>query len=152
MVRSACAGGSNKGFTLLEVMIASALLATAGLSVVTIYLHSTRQAASARDLAIASSVARNSVEEGLARLVASESIGEARPITGWPALTIMYDEKTLDQEEAGTDVLKAQVAEDGGPEVLTLSIKRAVYVLPKDDEGVGSTDSAIRGGTSDGVQ
>mgnify|MGYP001340716769 CR=1 FL=1 len=136
MARCGRRGGSCEGFTLLEVVLATVILATAATTIVTIYIHSIKQATSSRDLAYATSYARNAIEEGLGHLSASESSGD---IPGRETLTVNYIEEAAG-EEMLFDTLTATVTEDSGrSKVAEFVMKRAVYIQPEEEE-TGATD------------
>ena len=146
MQASTRAAGSNRrgGFTLIEVMLATVLLAAAGTSIVAIYLHSSTQAAASRDLNIATSVARNQVEEGIAFLVQDDAIDEPFTIDARPSLAVTYSEEPIppDVKDVTTENFGAVVAGEDG-KVIEFKMKRAIYQLPPKEDGTpGATGGA----------
>jgi len=133
MRNSAPTAASISGFTLLEVLVASVVLAAAGATAVGIYIHSIEQATSARDLTYAASAARNALEEGIAGVAAKKASGQ---IPERPSLVIVFDDQPAG-EDLLTDTLKATVTDNSdpaAPAVLEFTTKTALYVEPAEGE------------------
>jgi len=142
MPRYARTGAPRKssGFTLLEVVLATAILASAAVAVSAIYFRALRNASDARDLAIATSVARNALEEGIA--------GAAKPaenaeIPARRTLEVSYAE-TPAGEELLTDTMTSTVSSAGsGQKVTGYTAKRALYIQPAEEEkGAGEGEES----------
>ena len=142
---SARAAGSSKGFTLLEVVLATAILATSVTAILAASIHSVKQATTARDLTVATEAARNSLEEGLAVEKAAAVGGE---IPDRPALAVTFEVKPAG-EELLADTFTARVAEKvNGAEVLEFTTKRAVYIQPSEEPAPDGTERALEGITA----
>ena len=134
MKRYARHAGSSEGFTLLEVIVASAILATSAAAIGAIFLSATRRAADTRDLAIATSVARNAVAEALSDAIMTDSqdsfLQETVHIR--PSLTLSYQalDDTSGGDEDAVPLTNSFIVEiDRGAErVVSFAAKRAVYV------------------------
>lgn len=134
MKRYARHAGSSEGFTLLEVIVASAILATSAAAIGAIFLSVTERAADARDIAIATSVARNAVAEALSDAIMTDSqesfLQETVHIR--PSLTLNY--QALDDTPAGDEdavpLTNSFIVDiDRGDErVLSFAAKRALYI------------------------
>jgi prepilin-type N-terminal cleavage/methylation domain-containing protein len=134
MPRCARAAGSDSGFTLLEVLLATVILATAATTVILIYVHSVKQAAASRDLNSAVSVAKNALEEGLAKAARPKASGD---LPDRPTLKITYEEVPAGKDLVA-DTLDAKVTpQDSAEPVIDLTTRRAVYIQPP-EEGEGS--------------
>lgn len=153
MKRYARRDGSDRGFTLLEVLLAAAILALAASTFIVIYVHSVRQAGYSRDLACASSAARNAVEESLAQIAPAKAESEL------PTRTNLY--MKLETIEAGEDLTADTIAvritdKADGSEVVTVETRRARYeqreepeipgVAQADDEAATNEESAATAG------
>lgn len=131
--------GSSRGFTLLEVVVAVAILATSVAAIITIYIRATEQAAAARDLNVAASTGRNALEEAVAGLGDELMEGE---IPGRPSLYLRYGPALVDLEEAPlADMHSVNVSAEGGS-VITLTTKTALYIEEADmmDEEAGDDE------------
>ena len=134
MKRYARHAGSSKGFTLLEVIVASAILATSAAAIGAIFLSATRRAADTRDLTIATSVARNAVAEALSDAIMTDSqesfLQETVHIR--PSLTLSYqalDDTPIGDEDAVPLTNSFIIDIDRGEErVVSFAAKRSVYV------------------------
>lgn len=134
MKRYARHAGSSEGFTLLEVIVASAILATSAAAIGAIFLSATRRAADTRDLTIATSVARNAVAEALSDAIMTDSqdsfLQETVHIR--PSLTLSYqalDDTPIGDEDAVPLTNSFIIEIDRGAErVVSFAAKRAVYV------------------------
>jgi len=133
MPRCARAAASYSGFTLLEVLLATAILATAAATVILIYVHSVKQAAASRDLNFAVNVAKNALEEGFAKAAKPKASGD---LPERSTLRITYEE-TPAGEDLVADTLQAKVtSQDSADPVIDLTTRRAVYIQPsEEDEG-----------------
>jgi len=136
MQRYGPGGGSNRGFTLLEVLLAAAILATAATTLVAIHIHSVRQATHSRELSYATSAARNALAEALANPDQQSAVGDLPQRAN---LRI-----TFEMQPAGdqllTDTLAARVEDKaGGETVCQMQTRRAVYIQPEEpaDEAGG---------------
>jgi prepilin-type N-terminal cleavage/methylation domain-containing protein len=131
MKRYARNAGSDSGFTLLEVLLAAAILAMAASTFVVIYVHSVKQAGYSRELGYASSTARNAIEETFAQIAPPKAEGEL------PARPNLY--MKLETTPAGEDLLADTISvrisdKTDGSDVIVLETKRAVYVQPEEPE------------------
>jgi prepilin-type N-terminal cleavage/methylation domain-containing protein len=139
---SARAAGSSNGFTLLEVVLATAILATSVTAILAAYIHSVKQATTARDLTVATEAARNALEEGLAVEKAAAVGGE---IPDRPALAVTFEIQPAG-EELLADTFTARVAEKAnGAEVLEFVTKRAVYIQPAEEPAAEESGRAPQG-------
>jgi len=127
--RAACGG-----FTLLEVVLAAAIMSAVAAGIVAAYVSATERAAAARDLAVAASVARNGLAEADAGLV-REDVYDAeipeRPALGVTVLLPLWEGEDLPlSEEYGVEVRRS----GDGSEVYSLRLKKALYLEPLEEE------------------
>lgn len=154
MLRYGRAAGKSSGFTLLEVILASAILATCVAAVVTIYVRTAEKAAATRDLTVAASTARNAMEEAFADYAEAVELeggaGVEGPIPERPALTLLYWRSLpeIDKEMPLTDDFYIDVTTEGGP-ILAWTSRRALYFGAV--EGDGSEDDAASAGEDDEI-
>ena len=135
MRRCARSAGTSSGFSLLEVVLATAILGLAASTVLVVYVHCIRQATTAKDLTVATSVARNALEEGYAL----ERKSAEAELPGRESLIIRYEAKPAG-EELKADTVSATIGERGVEEaVITLSAKHAVYIQPEESGESGGT-------------
>lgn len=152
MLRYGRGAGKSSGFTLLEVILASVILATCVAAVVTIYIRTAEKAVAARDLTVAASTARNAMEEAFADYAEVEEFeggaGVEGPIPERPALTLLYWRPLpdLDEQMPLTDEFYIDVTSEGGP-VLAWTSRRALYFGAA--EGDGSENEAAGPGEDD---
>jgi prepilin-type N-terminal cleavage/methylation domain-containing protein len=151
MTASDQSGGSSDGFTLIEVIVAAAILATSAAAIVTIHVRATERAAEVRDLLFATSTARNALEEAFAlagqpgeETVEEEEGGEALwfaegPIPERPSLVINCRQDFAppeDEQLVLTDDFHADVWREGAPFV-AFAGKRAVFLEAPEEEEPG---------------
>jgi prepilin-type N-terminal cleavage/methylation domain-containing protein len=132
--------GSNRGFTLLEVVLAAAILGASLAAVAVIYLRAVRASGRTRDVNAAVAAARNAVEEGMAGIVSTDESDDgsaSAPLVDRAGLSLVYSQPLAgDTEELPlTDDISAEVV---GPEgsVFRLAAKRALYTRTIDVDGV----------------
>jgi prepilin-type N-terminal cleavage/methylation domain-containing protein len=128
MARCARAAGSNSGFTLLEVILAVSLLATASTAIIAVYIRDVKLATAARDLTIGSSIARNALNEGLADYTktAKNIIYDQRP-----SLSVDYENEKPKEVNPLTKTVRATVTEQDKGLIVSYLAKRAIYELPE---------------------
>lgn len=135
-------GASSEGFTLLEVIVAAAILATSAAAIVAIHVRSAERAVEVRDLLIATGTGRNALEEAFAMAGKSDQESEeteASEESPWsaegeiperPSLVIhcWQELPPLDEEQLIlTDEFHADVWREGEPFV-EFATKRAVFL------------------------
>lgn len=126
MKRYARAAGSSNGFTLVEVIAASVVLASAAVAVMAIYVRALEQAAASRDVAVATSVARNALCESLAGVVESS---ESVMLPDRPSLAVKTTWIFPEDESALCEDFRADVfAVESNTRVVYFQTKRALYV------------------------
>jgi len=154
MPRYGHGAGASSGFTLLEVILASAILATSLAAVVAVYVRTAENAAAARDLTVAASTARNAMEEAFADYAETEELedglGVEGPIPERPSLRLLYwrSPLELDEEEMPlTDEFYIDVTIEGRA-ILSWGSRRALY-LGADEEGDDERHQAGEGEGAD---
>jgi prepilin-type N-terminal cleavage/methylation domain-containing protein len=148
MARCARAGASSEGFTLLEVMLAVVVLATAATAIMAIYIHCVDQATAARDATYGVSVARNALNEGLAGLVKETKDGV---VPDRPMLAGTYEESDPQDKNALTSEIKAEVKDRAsGGVIVSYSLKKANYQAPEEQNAVDENGNPVVAGPESG--
>jgi len=139
MSKCARAAGSNSGFTLLEVILAVSLLATAATAIIAVYIRDVKLATAARDLTIGSSIARNALNEGLADYTKTvkDVVYDQRP-----SISVNYENEKPKEVNPLTRDVKATVTEVDRGEIVSYIAKRAIYELPESAYQVNPNGSA----------
>lgn len=137
---SSCArtGASNSGFTLVEAVLAIVILAGAAASVVSIYIHSVNQASYAFDATVATSFARNRINEGMSQLPAPKQMTDV-PIEERPSLFLSYEEEIPLDAVVTAWPIRAKVREADGVEVVSYAFRRANYQAPEEESAPEQT-------------
>ncbi len=133
MSRPATNADSNDGFTLLEVVLAAVILATAVAAILAVFVRSTNAASSACDITIATSVARNALEEALAQIPEQPAEGK---IPERPSLRLTYSQPPADKEKdlPSTDTFVVGISRDGKP-LVSFTAERALYIEKPEENG-----------------
>jgi type II secretory pathway pseudopilin PulG len=139
MKNCARTGGSDSGFTLVEAVLAIVILAAAATTVISIYIHSVNQASYAFDATVATSFARNRINQGMSQLPAPSQVASV-PIEDRPSLFLSYEEELPLVGVVTAWPIRAKVVEADGSEVVAYTFRRANYQMP--EEALSPEDAA----------